>query len=775
MREPSVRAISSSLIAVLLTGLWVSPAAAAESTVRLDVGLTDGANAAGVVGRLTGSVTGWNRVTGLDAITLDVPAAQRDTVLRHLKADPGVRFAEPGATVHADSPSVDITDYYADGPLLHPTSANYRWFSMAQIPSALSWTRGSSSVTVAVVDTGVSANPGLGSGRLSAGRDFVDGDADASDPDGHGTLMANLVAGKHTADQPSSTGICSACRILPVRVLSPRADRPAEGTSADVAAGIVWAADHGADIINLSLSTPAPSRLLSEAVQHAEERGALVVGSAGQTATTARQYPAALDTVLAVGSINEYGAPSIGSNRNSPEDRWIDVLAPDRAWVINRDGNREAARGTSAATALVSGTAALALSVQPKATAAEIRKAVTETAMSTVGHTPVEPHDARVLNAARVVHDLGNLEDARAPQFKSDLDLIDGAVINDDARSVKNVWLADDHGIDRMDLLVGGEVVDSTPAAPWARYLTLDPQDDYNGELTVTVRAVDYAGLHVDRTVKIRVDSIEPTASVTSPHPYQMVAGPIRVAVTATSPDVEHVLVNGERMTRTPGRDEWTATVTPERDAGGQYGYTFFVWDKAGNVIPLFQHVTYDPTGPTVRSISPAAGARVRGTFTSTLNSVDDPAGIAKADLWGNGTYIGRDTTAPYSLKVPTRTANGAMTLKWTVTDKLGNVSTHTRTVIADNRGPSLSITKAPKNRAKVTGTVKVYVKATDTSGIARVELLVGGKVVATDTKAGYLLTLNTRTQKKTMKVRVRAYDKLGNVTYTSIRTWQRG
>ncbi|MEU4214065.1 Ig-like domain-containing protein [Actinoplanes sp. NPDC026623] len=65
-------------------------------------------------------------------------------------------------------------------------------------------------------------------------------------------------------------------------------------------------------------------------------------------------------------------------------------------------------------------------------------------------------------------------------------------------------------------------------------------------------------------------------------------------------------------------------------------------------------------------------------------------------------------------------------------------------------------------------------VKATDASGIARVELLINGKVVATDTRAGYVLAFKTTSQKKTIKVQVRAYDKLGNVKYTTTRTWTR-
>ncbi len=85
-----------------------------------------------------------------------------------------------------------------------------------------------------------------------------------------------------------------------------------------------------------------------------------------------------------------------------------------------------------------------------------------------------------------------------------------------------------------------------------------------------------------------------------------------------------------------------------------------------------------------------------------------------------------------------------------------------------------MSITKGPKNKAKVKGTVKVSVSAKDTHGIARVELLVDGTVVATDRTAAYTLSVDTTKRKKRMKARVRAYDRAGNVAYTSTRTWYR-
>lgn len=163
----------------------------------------------------------------------------------------------------------------------------------------------------------------------------------------------------------------------------------------------------------------------------------------------------------------------------------------------------------------------------------------------------------------------------------------------------------------------------------------------------------------------------------------------------------------------------------------------------------------------------------MRGTFTGTLSDVSDLSGVAKAELWANGKYVGVDKTEPYALAVKTGSYTGKLTLVWKATDRWGQTQTlPQRSVTVDNMSPNVSITKAPKHKAKIKGTVKIYVKASDAAGVTRVELLVNGKVVAKDTTSGYVLGLNTSKQKKTMKVQVRAYDRVGNVKYTSTRIW---
>ncbi|WP_043511924.1 MULTISPECIES: Ig-like domain-containing protein [unclassified Actinoplanes] len=103
-----------------------------------------------------------------------------------------------------------------------------------------------------------------------------------------------------------------------------------------------------------------------------------------------------------------------------------------------------------------------------------------------------------------------------------------------------------------------------------------------------------------------------------------------------------------------------------------------------------------------------------------------------------------------------------------------GQTSTATRTVVVDNTKPAIAISKAPANGAKLTGSAAVTAAASDRNGIARVELLVNGKPVATDTRAGYAFTLNPARYGKTFTVQLRAYDRAGNIQYSSRRTYHR-
>ncbi|SDS79963.1 S8 family serine peptidase [Actinoplanes derwentensis] len=199
-------------------------------------------------------------------------------------------------------------------------------------------------------------------------------------------------------------------------------------------------------------------------------------------------------------------------------------------------------------------------------------------------------------------------------------------------------------------------------------------------------------------------------------------------------------------------------------------GFTQFGEIRAGRAV-----AGVDTSAPRITGSSPRQSARFRGTLTVQATGVSDSgSGVAYADLYADGRFVGRDTTAPYAVRFNGSKLNRAVALQWRVSDRAGNQARYNRKVIADNRGPALKITKAPRNGAKVRGTVTVTVKATDAAGVARTEVLINGKVVARDTKAPWTFKIKVAKYGKTLTVRVRAVDKVGNVTTTGARTWKR-
>jgi subtilisin family serine protease len=205
---------------------------------------------------------------------------------------------------------------------------------------------------VAVVDTGVDAGSPSLAGHLLPGADLVDVDLDADDLGGHGTAVAAVVAAR-----------CQRCTILPVRVLSPRGAAP----WSRVAAGIVWAVDHGARVINVSIAGPGGSNELRAAIAHAAAHDVLVVAAAGNTGATRPAYPAAYRSVVGVGASDAGGVLHDWSARG----RWVDLAAPGCA-RLPVAGRSSWACGTSFAAPVVAATAALARAREPRATAAEI-------------------------------------------------------------------------------------------------------------------------------------------------------------------------------------------------------------------------------------------------------------------------------------------------------------------------------------------------------------------------------------------------------------------
>ncbi|MET8076002.1 type VII secretion-associated serine protease mycosin [Streptomyces sp. NPDC005303] len=246
-------------------------------------------------------------------------------------------------------------------------------------------------VTVAVLDTGVeNDHPDL-VGNVLTGKDMIGFGATRGDRAWarHGTAMAGIIAGHGhgVGNGDGVMGIAPEAKILPVRVILEDGD-PARAKARNtrgnaLAEGIRWAADHGADVINLSLGDDSasahPEAGEDDAVQYALEKGAVVVASAGNGGEKGDHisYPAAYPGVIAATAVDKFGTRASFSTR-----RWYaTVAAPgDDVVIADPDHKYYEGWGTSAASAFVSGAVALVRAAHPDLTPAQIKRLLEDTA-----------------------------------------------------------------------------------------------------------------------------------------------------------------------------------------------------------------------------------------------------------------------------------------------------------------------------------------------------------------------------------------------------------
>ncbi len=281
---------------------------------RLIVGLADNFSVKAMALPKSASLSKVNgELDVLNAAVLEVPAGQEETIRKQLLSSPEVLFVEPDYRVQ-------VAAILPDDP---------RWGEQygpgrIQAPDAWEITTGSSDVILSIVDSGIEANHPEFEGRLVPGYDFVEGDQTPQDLCGHGTHVAGIAA----ATGNNALGVAGLdwnTKVMPVRVL----EGDCSGYVSDVAEGIVWAVEHGADVINLSLGLGSPSRLLEYATYYAYDRGVAVFAAAGNNETEPPVglpvvYPAAFPWVLAVGATDSADNRASFSRTGSQ----LDVVAP---------------------------------------------------------------------------------------------------------------------------------------------------------------------------------------------------------------------------------------------------------------------------------------------------------------------------------------------------------------------------------------------------------------------------------------------------------------
>jgi subtilisin family serine protease/flagellar hook assembly protein FlgD len=338
--------------------------------VVISVKARRGANDTVAVAAVTGAARaqgGKRRQTllTLDTVTVEVPQAAATAFAAQMRARADVARVQ---LVPRRWPGLTPNDprYPAQASYLGAVTAPTAWGVRTSAPG----------VRIAVVDTGVDVNHPDLIGRIAGTYNAVTGSTNVTDAMGHGTFVAGVAA----ATGNNGIGIAGAsmgASILAVKV----ADADNLIYADAVARGVIWAADHGAKVINISLGSTMPGQVEREAIAYAIGRGVVVVASAGNAANTTKNYPAAYPQVVAVGATNTATGGRASFSSFGP---WVTVAAPGASITGTTPtggssffaAGYDVANGTSFSSPIVAAEAALLESLRPAVSASDIRQAI---------------------------------------------------------------------------------------------------------------------------------------------------------------------------------------------------------------------------------------------------------------------------------------------------------------------------------------------------------------------------------------------------------------
>ena len=335
----------------------------------------------------------------LGLMLLSVPKGRESEKIEKLMRNPLVEYAVLNCIVQIADTIVTTPHYSRRAPDVIPNDPYYpsQW-NLHKIGAPAAWqiTTGSDKVVIAIIDSGVDldhpelkdkicTNPDEipGNGIDDDGNGYVDDvhgwdfcywDGEPQDDYGHGTFVASIAAAE-TNNGLGMAGVSWGAKIMPIKVF----DERGESRHWDIAAGIYYAADNGAKIVNLSwtLNPAIDPQPLRAAVSYAHSKGALVVAAAGDSHDDSYQYPAALDNVVSVAATTPGDEHPDFSTCNDK----VDVAAPGVDILGIYLGGYGRLSGTDAAAAHVSGLAALIWSVNPTLTPDEVESIIESTAV----------------------------------------------------------------------------------------------------------------------------------------------------------------------------------------------------------------------------------------------------------------------------------------------------------------------------------------------------------------------------------------------------------
>ncbi len=311
------------------------------ATTRVLIKISPNARLANVMFRMEeyGRVIENTELEKLGVFILEVPESQMEEKILELRNLSGVGLVEPDYPVQA-------LDTFPNDPSFPSQYA----LTLIHAPQGWDISTGSSSVTIAILDSGVDLNHLDLAGKIVQGYDFVNSDNVPFDDYGHGTHVTGIAAALGN-NGLGIAGVSWGARVLPVKVL----DASGNGTFSNVATGIIWATDRGAQIINMSLGGSGFSQILQDAVTYADSHGVLMVAASGNTNSNFVLYPAHFSQVMAVAATDASNQRASFSNYGAQ----VEIAAPGVNIVSLWPGGYNTLSGTSMSAPYVSGLAAI--------------------------------------------------------------------------------------------------------------------------------------------------------------------------------------------------------------------------------------------------------------------------------------------------------------------------------------------------------------------------------------------------------------------------------
>lgn len=453
------------------------------------------------------------KIEGIGVHIVQLPAnASEKAVAAILAKNPHFKFAELDPIV---KPAGTVNDqYFASEWHISKTGASTAWDSST----------GSGQV-IAILDTGIDASHPDLAGKLVTGWNIYDNNADTSDVHGHGTGVAGaaVTVANNTI---GVAGMAHGAMLMPVRVASPTAS----ATGSAVAAGLTWAADHGADVANVSYENIPGNSTIETAAQYMKNKGGLVVVAAGNTSGVLTG--AASSSIIVVSATDSTDVKTSWSSYGS----CVDVAAPGKdIYSTTKGGGYAKWWGTSVASPVVAGTVALIRAANPALAPADVERMLFSTTTD-LGSAGFDTYygNGRINAAAAVQAALAATPaDTTAPtvSFSSPAG---GATVKGIVSIGVNA--SDNVGVTKVELRANGALVATDISAPYG--FSWSSASVADGTATLTARAYDAAGNYTTSTLSVKVantvDIVAPTAAITNPTNSAKVSGTISVLAAAT-------------------------------------------------------------------------------------------------------------------------------------------------------------------------------------------------------------------------------------------------